>query len=93
MFFQFVMCISIWLSGMIIHAVREFPKMYGFSILAGVIQTLANFLSVIIIKFIGVGLGNVYWNTISKNKYLNYFQKSLFLMKDNFNINPGSRMK
>ncbi len=64
-FFQFIMCISIWISGMIVHAVRDFPQIYAFSILAGVIQTFGNVLSVIIIKFIGVGLGNVYWNTIS----------------------------
>jgi len=65
------MCLSVWAGGLVIHAIREFPTLHGLSVLTGVIWTFGNMLSVVIIKFIGVGLGAVYWNTTGLNfKYI-----------------------
>ena len=66
-FFQLVMCLSVWAGGLVIHAIREFPTLHGLSVLTGVMWTFGNMLSVVIIKFIGVGLGAVYWNTTGLN--------------------------
>ena len=35
-FFQFVMCISIWFTGIFVNCVRDFPKFYGLTVLGGV---------------------------------------------------------
>lgn len=61
-----ITCLSVWLGGLAIHALREFPQLYAFSFLTGVMWTFGNMLSVVIIKFIGVGLGSTYWNTTGK---------------------------
>jgi uncharacterized membrane protein len=35
-FFQFIMCIGAWLTGVLINVIREFPKFYAEGVFAGV---------------------------------------------------------
>ena len=46
-FFQFVVCISVWVTGVFVHSARLFPKFYGLPAIGGVIY---NFLILVICK-------------------------------------------
>ena len=35
-FFQFVMCVSIWFTSIFVHAIRQFPTFYGWTVVGGV---------------------------------------------------------
>jgi hypothetical protein len=65
MFFQFVVCIGIWISGMVVFAVQSFPKFYAVPLLGGVIWSTGNLCTVPVIKFLGIGLGSLFWNIVS----------------------------
>jgi glucose uptake protein GlcU len=63
-FFQFIMCVSIWLTGVVVNCIREFPKFYGLTAIGGAFWTLGNMFLVPVIKFSGIGLGSVFWNFV-----------------------------
>ncbi len=35
-FFQFIMCISIWFTGVFVDCIKDFPKFYGLTVIGGV---------------------------------------------------------
>ena len=39
-FFQFVMCVSIWFTGIFVNCIRQFPKFYGSTVIGGVCKKI-----------------------------------------------------
>jgi hypothetical protein len=39
-FFQFVMCVSIWFTGIFVNFIRQFPKLYGLTVIGGVCKNI-----------------------------------------------------
>jgi len=65
LFFQLVLCKAICISGLIVHWVRGFPSFGGIMpVWGGILWAFGNASSVVIIKFLGIGLGSVLWNII-----------------------------
>jgi hypothetical protein len=64
-FFQLVLCKAICISGLVVHWVRGLPSFGGIMpVLGGILWALGNASSVVIIKFLGIGLGSVLWNIV-----------------------------
>eukprot|EP00455_Lapot_gusevi_P008580 TRINITY_DN1375_c0_g1_i2.p1 TRINITY_DN1375_c0_g1~~TRINITY_DN1375_c0_g1_i2.p1 ORF type:complete len:334 (+),score=108.65 TRINITY_DN1375_c0_g1_i2:79-1080(+) len=63
MFFQLVMCIAIWIAGLIVYLVRGAPKFEPIAILGGVLWTSGNVCVVPIIRCIGMGMGLLIWGS------------------------------
>lgn len=64
MFFQLVVCIAIWICGVAINVYKKFPVFYALPTFGGFLWTSGNMFSVPIIKFIGIGLGSLFWSII-----------------------------
>lgn len=63
MFFQLVLCIGIWCTGLVIFLVRSTPTFYPLALLGGVIWCSGNCAVSFVIKSIGLGPGLVTWGT------------------------------
>jgi len=61
MFFQWVMCVGIWLVGLAVQLIRGSPKFQPFAMLGGALWATGNAMVVPIIKTIGLGLGLMLW--------------------------------
>jgi len=60
-FFQWILCCSIWLSGMVVNIARNFPPFQPFAMLGGFLWCTGNMMVVPIIQMIGLGLGMLVW--------------------------------
>mmetsp|Transcript_63845 Transcript_63845/g.134455 ORF Transcript_63845/g.134455 Transcript_63845/m.134455 type:complete len:369 (+) Transcript_63845:29-1135(+) len=63
MFFQFALCIGIWIVGLIVFIIRDAPPFYTFACVGGIIWCTGNCCTVFIIQQIGLGPGLVTWGT------------------------------
>eukprot|EP00462_Mataza_sp_D1_P025589 CAMPEP_0175136368 /NCGR_PEP_ID=MMETSP0087-20121206/9238_1 /TAXON_ID=136419 /ORGANISM="Unknown Unknown, Strain D1" /LENGTH=471 /DNA_ID=CAMNT_0016419119 /DNA_START=36 /DNA_END=1451 /DNA_ORIENTATION=+ len=62
MFFQWVMCTGIWMSGLVVQIIRGSSSQFEpFAMLGGVLWCMGNLLCVAIIQCIGMGLGLLIW--------------------------------
>jgi hypothetical protein len=61
MFFQLILTTAIWTCGFIVNCIKKFPKFYPLPMLGGFLWSTGNLNTVIIIKLIGLGLGNLFW--------------------------------
>jgi len=64
-FFQWILCCSIWLSGMVVNIARGFPPFEPFAMLGGFLWCTGNIMVVPIIKMIGLSLGMLIWGLSS----------------------------
>lgn len=62
-FFQFVMCLGIFVTGSIVNAIQGFPDFEPFAMVGGFLWCTGNMLSVPVIKMIGLSLGLLIWGT------------------------------
>lgn len=60
-FFQWICCIAIWLTGLVLYGVRHFPTFYPIAMLGGFLWCTGNMMTVPIIKTIGLGQGILVW--------------------------------
>lgn len=60
-FFQWIYCIAIWLTGLILYGIRNFPTFYPMAMLGGFLWCTGNMMTVPIIKTIGLGQGILVW--------------------------------
>lgn len=60
-FFQWILCIAIWCSGLVVDIIRGSPKFYPLAMLGGVLWETGNMCVVPIIRTIGLGLGLCIW--------------------------------
>ena len=74
-FFQFVVGLGIFSSGVIVHVFRGFPRLYALPLLSGFCWCNGNFNTVPIIKFLGIGLGTLTNNKNKNNKKKKEFSK------------------
>jgi hypothetical protein len=65
MFFQLFVSIGIFSSSFIVDCIQNFPKFYALPILGGFFWTMGNLASVPVIRFLGIGLGSLFWNVAS----------------------------
>jgi len=65
MFFQLVLCIGIWCTGLVVFLLRSTPVFYPMAMTGGVIWCTGNCCTVYVIKSIGLGPGLVTWGTAS----------------------------
>ncbi len=63
-FFQFMLCIGIWISGIPVYAYQAFPTFYSWPLFGGFLWSCGNLVSVPVIKFLGIGLGSLFWNIV-----------------------------
>lgn len=61
MFFQWMMCIGIWLVGLVINFIQQQPPFFYASVLGGFLWTTGNVLCVPVIKTIGLTVGITVW--------------------------------
>jgi len=64
-FFQWVLCIGIWLVGLTINLARSQPTFEPIAMCGGIIWATGNLMCVPIIQRIGLGLGLLIWGTTS----------------------------
>lgn len=62
-FFQWVLCIAIWHVGLIVGAIRRFPKFYPLAMFGGALWCTGNVTTVFIIKTIGLAQGFLIWGS------------------------------
>merc|ERR1712038_1391780 len=65
MFFQWILCSAIWTVGLVIHAVRNFPKFYPLAMLGGFLWSSGNLMVVPIIQTIGLAQGLLIWGSLN----------------------------
>lgn len=63
MFYQFVMAVSIWLSGLIVYLCLGCPPMSGLAMVGGAIWATGNLCTVPIIQSIGLAMGILLWGS------------------------------
>lgn len=63
MFFQLVLCLGVWTTGMAVFLLRHVPKFYPEAMIGGVLWCTGNCMTVFIIKSIGLGSGLITWGT------------------------------
>lgn len=64
-FFQFIMCIAIFMTSIPVYILLEFPKFHGMAMLGGFLWCTGNMLCPIAIRFVGLGLGLLVWGSVS----------------------------
>ncbi|KAK3607088.1 hypothetical protein CHS0354_026296 [Potamilus streckersoni] len=62
MFFQWVLCGAIWISGLVVNLIREEPTFYPIVMVGGVVWATGNVCVVPIIKTVGLSLGMCIWS-------------------------------
>jgi len=65
MFFQWVLCSAIWITGLITNCIQNSPTFYPFAMLGGFLWSTGNICVVPIIKTIGLGLGMLIWGAFN----------------------------
>jgi hypothetical protein len=64
MFYQLVLTTGIWTVGFFVYWIRNFPQFYALPMLGGLFWSTGCLTLVPIIKFIGIGMGTLFWNTV-----------------------------
>ncbi|CAI8041520.1 Transmembrane protein 144, partial [Geodia barretti] len=62
MFFQWVLCIGIWMVGLVVNMTRYQPPFFLPSLIAGLLWSVGNVLVVPIVKLIGLAVGMTLWS-------------------------------
>jgi len=62
-FFQWILCVGIWLVGLTINLARSQPTFQPIAMCGGIIWAIGNLLCVPVIQRIGLGLGLLIWGT------------------------------
>jgi len=62
-FFQWILCVGVWLVGLVINLARSQPPFEPIAMCGGIIWATGNLMCVPIIKRIGMGLGLLIWGT------------------------------
>jgi len=62
-FFQWVMCVSIWMCGLVVQLIRDSPQFEPLAMVGGVLWATGNSLCVPVMRFLGIGLGMLVWAT------------------------------
>ncbi|CAK8684345.1 transmembrane protein 144-like [Clavelina lepadiformis] len=65
MFFQWVLCVAIWISGLVTNCIQGFPTFYPLAMLGGVLWATGNICVVPVVKTIGLGLGLLIWGSFN----------------------------
>jgi len=65
MFFQWILCIAIWMTGLVAQLVRDSPQFQPFAMIGGILWCHGNLTVVPIIKMLGLGLGLLIWGMVS----------------------------
>ncbi|KAG5285932.1 hypothetical protein AALO_G00009140 [Alosa alosa] len=65
MFFQWVLCGSIWLVGLVANLILNCPQFRPLAMLGGVIWATGNITVVPIVKTVGLGMGILIWNSFN----------------------------
>jgi len=65
MFFQWVLCSAIWITGLVVNCLNGFPQFYPLAMLGGFLWATGNICVVPIIKTIGLGLGMLIWGSFN----------------------------
>ncbi|XP_077156124.1 transmembrane protein 144 isoform X1 [Paroedura picta] len=61
MFFQWILCTSIWIVSLIVNLIQNCPKFWPLAMLGGFLWATGNVTVVPIVKTIGLGLGLLIW--------------------------------
>jgi hypothetical protein len=61
-YFQFIFGIGMWVAGVPMIFIRDFPRFYTLSFLGGVVWAVGNLCTVPVIRLIGIGVGSLFWN-------------------------------
>lgn len=87
MFFQFIVGIAIWSTGIIVHWARGFPKFYAFPLFGGFLWSTGNLQTVPVVRCLGIGVGSLFWSMSGLvvgwsyarfgNYYINIFSVSI----------------
>ncbi|KAG7266666.1 hypothetical protein CRUP_028383 [Coryphaenoides rupestris] len=64
-FFQLVFCGTMALEGLLVYLIRGCPEIWTLSLVSGLMYSMGNFLTVPILKTIGLGLGSLIWSVFS----------------------------
>jgi len=64
-FFQFILCVSIWCVGVIVNIIRDFPDFEPIAMTGGVLWCTGNLMVVPVIKTIGLGMGVLIWGLVN----------------------------
>eukprot|EP01121_Diplochlamys_sp_Union-15-3_P019849 TRINITY_DN7578_c0_g2_i1.p1 TRINITY_DN7578_c0_g2~~TRINITY_DN7578_c0_g2_i1.p1 ORF type:complete len:343 (-),score=59.58 TRINITY_DN7578_c0_g2_i1:807-1796(-) len=64
-YFQWLMCCAIWITGFAVNVVRNFPPFEPFAMLGGFFWCTGNMLTVPIIKTIGLSIGLLIWGMVN----------------------------
>jgi hypothetical protein len=70
LFFQLILSIGVWTVGFIVNWAVQFPKFEVIPMIGGVLWATGNLNTVPIIKSIGLGMGMIFWNTVSNELFL-----------------------
>lgn len=62
MFFQFIVGIAVWSTGLVVHWVRGFPKFYALPLVGGALWSTGNLQTVPVIRCLGIGVGSLFWS-------------------------------
>ncbi|KAL3879213.1 hypothetical protein ACJMK2_031520 [Sinanodonta woodiana] len=62
MFFQWVLCSAIWISGLVVNLIQKSPPFYPIVMVGGVMWATGNICVVPIIKTVGLSLGMCIWS-------------------------------
>ncbi|XP_030047465.1 transmembrane protein 144 [Microcaecilia unicolor] len=65
MFFQWVLCASIWLVSLVVNLVLRCPKFWPLAMVGGCVWATGNITVVPIVKAIGLGLGLILWASVN----------------------------
>ncbi|CAH1777680.1 unnamed protein product [Owenia fusiformis] len=64
-FFQWILCSAIWITGLVVNVIQNFPTFYPLAMLGGFLWATGNICVVPIIKTIGLGLGLLIWGSFN----------------------------
>jgi hypothetical protein len=65
MFFQWIYCASVWITGFVVNIVKGFPVFHPLAMLGGFLWCTGNVLTVPILKTIGLGQGILIWASVN----------------------------
>ncbi|KAM4809612.1 transmembrane protein 144 [Rhinophrynus dorsalis] len=65
MFFQWILCASIWLVSLVVNIILRSPKFWPLAMVGGCVWATGNITVVPIVKTVGLGLGLLIWASIN----------------------------
>ncbi|XP_062371945.1 transmembrane protein 144a isoform X2 [Sardina pilchardus] len=65
MFFQWILCVSIWIVALVVNLILHCPKFWPLAMLGGFIWATGNITVVPIVKTVGLGMGILIWNSFN----------------------------